>query len=81
VARSRCIATAQVSAFVPAFAAVETERRRLVAAGQQSARRRWLPFVEDIRTALFENAKEINVTVAGIRAAGVIPLGFLDGAV
>lgn len=40
----------------------------------------WLPFVEAIRTTFSENAKEINVTVAGIRAAGVIPLGFLDGA-
>lgn len=40
---------------------------------------KWLPFVEDIRTALWENAEEISVTVAGIRAAGVIPLGVRRG--
>lgn len=42
---------------------------------------KWLPFVEDIRTALWENAKEISVTVAGIRAAGVVSLGVPLGSV
>jgi hypothetical protein len=29
--------------------------------------RRWLPFVEDIRTSLRENAKEISVSLASYR--------------
>ena len=33
----------------------------------------WLPFVDDIRTALFENAEEIRGMIPGLRCAGLIP--------
>lgn len=38
-----------------------------------SVQRKWLPFVDDIRTALFENAEEIREMIPGLRCAGLIP--------
>lgn len=50
------------------------EGAAVIARGAKKAQNaKWLPFVEDIRTALFENAREIHGTIAGLRCAGLIP--------
>src|SRR5439155_23136437 len=48
-------------------------RLGLAARGGGRRSRQWLPFIEDIRNVLLENAAEIHGIVLGLRCAGLIP--------